>query len=337
MPGSTQNLRIGRMVAAAFLLLAVFALAPAALHGQTLNLEGQTGGFIIPGAYTVPSDTGHKWSAPSLSFHYLKAGSTVGSFYISSVTEGYGNWAEFGYTRNSHANGSNFNTGTATGTSGASDLWAFSGFNVFHGKVNFLKENKGGKKWVPAVSFGGIVRAQDQFVSGALQTNSHGQHPAHVNEDIYLVASKLVRETKVPLVLNFGVRGTNAQLYGAGGEAGSTPVNGTTAQGAPDYVNGNKFGAHVFGGLGIPIPISKSTSAIVVEPGAEIATEPRYTTVLSGAHVPTTETYGFRFTKLPTFRWTLDAGVGHIGNYLGPSLYIHANTVESVSLTYRFK
>jgi hypothetical protein len=333
MPGFTRNFRKGRMVAAVIAFVAAVCMLPAALHAQTLNLEGQTGGFIIPGAYTVPSDPGHKWSAPSLSFHYLKAGSTVGDFYISSITEGYGNWLEFGYTRNSHSNGSNFNNATNQGTTGASDLWAYSGFNVYHVKANFLKENKGGKKWVPAISIGGIIRAQDQFVTGALQNN----HPGHVNEDIYLVGTKLVRETKIPLLLNFGVRGTNAQLYGAGGEAGSTPVNTTTAQGAPEYVNGSKFGPHVFGGLGIPIPVSKSTSALVIEPGAEIATEPRYVAVLSSAHVPTTETYGFRFTKLPTFRWTVDAGIGHIGNYLGPGLYIHANTVESVSLTYRFK
>jgi len=318
---------------ASLAVVAAAVAAPSALHAQTLNLEGQSGGFIIPGAYTVPSDTGHKWSEPSLSFHYLKAGSTVGDFYISSVTEGYGNWLEFGYTRNSHSNGGNFNTATGTGTTGASDLWAYSGFNVYHVKANFLKENKGGKKWVPAISVGGIVRANDQFVSGALQNG----HPGHVNEDIYLVGTKLVRETKIPLVLNFGVRGTNAQLYGAGGMAGSTPDNGTTAQGAPDYVNGNHFYAKPFGGIGIPIPVSKSTKAVVIEPGAEIATEPRYVAVLSGAHVPTTETYGFRFTQLPTFRWTLDVGVGHIGNQLGPGLYIHANAVESVSLTYRFK
>jgi hypothetical protein len=91
-----------------------------------------------------------------------------------------------------------------------------------------------------------------------------------------------------------------------------------------------------FGGMGIPIPISKSNRAIVIEPGAEVAPEPRYTQNLPQAHVATTEVYGFRFTQLPSFRWTLDAGVGHIGNNLGPGFYIHANTVESVALSYRF-
>jgi hypothetical protein len=327
--------RFARSVRPSVMLAAVVAclLSSVALHAQSLNLEGQTGGFIIPGAYTIPSDPGHKFSSPTLGFHYLKAGSTVGDFYISSITEGYGNWLEFGYSRNSHSNGSDFNRAGATGTDGASALWAYSGFNVYHVKAKFISENYKSHKWIPAVAAGVIVRANDQFVSGALQNG----HPGHVNQDIYLVATKLVRETKIPLLLNFGVRGTNAQLYGAGGMAGSTPSNGTTAQGAPDYTNGNHFGAKPFGAIGIPIPISKSPNAIVVEPGAEIATEPRYVAVLSGAHVPSTETYGLRITKLPSFRWTLDAGVGHIGNQLGPGLYIHANTAESVSLTYRFK
>jgi hypothetical protein len=334
----TRNFLPRLLLAAVSALLIFTALAPATLHAQTLNLEGQTGGFIIPGAYTIPSDPGHKWSSPSIGFHYLKSGTTVGDFYTSSITEGYGNWLEFGYTRNSHSNGSDFNRGGVSGTDGASDLWAFSGFNVYHAKAKFLSENYKKHKWVPAVAAGFIIRAQDQFVTGALQNG----HPAHINEDIYVVATKLVRETKIPLMLNFGVRGTNAQLYGAGGEAGSQPIFTPIVAGAPcpqecTETNGPHFGAKPFGGIGIPIPVSKSDHALVIEPGAEIATEPRYVAVLSGAHVPTTETYGFRFTKLPTFRWTIDAGVGHIGNQLGPSLYIHANAVESVSLTYRFK
>ena len=38
------------------------------------------------------------------------------------------------------------------------------------------------------------------------------------NGDIYIVATKVV-PTKIPIVLNFGVRGTNAMLWGMGGNA----------------------------------------------------------------------------------------------------------------------
>jgi hypothetical protein len=332
---SFSNIRATLSFVAGLLIV----LAPAVLRGQSLNLEGQTGGYVIPAAYTIPSDAGHKWSAPTLGFHYLKAGTTIGDFYISSVAEGYGNWLEFGYSRNSHSNGNDFNVPPYNKT-GASALWAYSGFNVFSGKVKILAENRHKKNWIPAVSVGGIFRQGDYFVTGVLP-NPNGNplnHQAHNNGDFYIVATKLVRETKIPLLLDFGVRGTNAQLYGAGGQAGSAPVAGTaTVGGAPTFTNSNAWVAKPFGGLGIPIPFSKKSNAIVVEPGAEIAPQPHYTQNLPTITNSTVEVYGFRFTQLPTFRWTLDAGVGHIGNQLGPGFYIHANTVESIALTYRFK
>jgi hypothetical protein len=340
MPRCHQKFFAGRIFILALLLLA----AAPALRAQSLNLEGQTGGYIIPAAYTIPSDAGHKFSSPTLGFHYLKAGTTVGDFYISSVEEGYGNWLEFGYSRNNHSNGRDFNTANSSGTSGASDLWAYNGFNVYNAKGRVMKEDWKGHKWIPAVALGFVLRQGDQYVTGALQnttgTTSH-PHPSTTNGDMYAVATKLVRQTKIPLLLDFGVRGTNAQLYGAGGQAGSTPVSAPLAAGAPcppdcTYTNSSAWAVKPFGGMGIPIPISKSNRAIVIEPGAEVAPEPRYTQNLPQAHVATTEVYGFRFTQLPSFRWTLDAGVGHIGNNLGPGFYIHANTVESVALSYRF-
>lgn len=324
---SFSNIRVILSLLAGFAVL----LAPVALHAQSLNLEGQTGGYVIPAAYTIPSDVGRKWSSPTLSFHYLKAGTTIGDFYISSVAEGYGNWIEFGYSRNNHSNGNDF---TQNGKTGLSALWAYNGFNTFTGKVKVLGEGSHNRKWIPAVSVGTVIRQSDYFVTGALQ--SPKQKP-QVNGDVYMVATKLVRETKIPLLLDFGVRGTNAQLYGAGGNAGSSPVAGVTPQGAPTITNSGTWVVKPFGGLGIPLPISKSPTAIVIEPGAEIAPQPHYTQNLPQATQASVEVYGFRITQLPTFRWTVDAGVGHIGNNVAPGQYIHANTVESVALTYRFK
>jgi hypothetical protein len=314
-----------------FFAALVVLLAPAALRAQSLNLEGQTGGYVIPAAYTIPSDAGHKWSQPTLGFHYLASGTTIGDFYISSVAEGYGNWLEFGYSRNNHSNGDDF---ASNGKTGASALWAYNGFNVFSAKFKILGEGSHKKKWIPAVAVGGIFRQGDYFVTGALDSPKQGPHN---NGDVYVVATKLIRATKIPLLVDFGVRGTNAQLYGAGGNAGSSPVAGTTSLGAPTVTNSNAWVVKPFGGLGIPIPISKKANAIVVEPGAEIAPQPHYTQNLPATTQGTVEVYGLRFTQLPTFRWTVDAGVGHIGNNVGPGFYLHANTVESVALTYRFK
>ena len=72
-------------------------------------------------------------------------------------------------------------------------------------------------------------------MTGALTSPNH---QAKTNGDIYIVATKLVRQTKIPLLLDFGVRGTNAQLYGAGGMAGNSPSPGTApVGGAPTYTN----------------------------------------------------------------------------------------------------
>jgi hypothetical protein len=303
--------------------LAVIAfLLPAALSAQTIDLEGQTGGYLVPTAYSIPSDIGKKWSEPTISFHYLQAGKVIGDFYISSVTEGYRNWLEFGYTRNSHSNGSDQFLG---------NLWQYSGFNVFNAKARVIKEEWRGKKWIPAVSVGSVVRTNDYFVTGALVPGAKGPTP-QTNADIYVVGTKLVKQTKIPLLLTAGFRVTNAQLYGAGGNAGSKPVCTLTG-----CTNGNTWSPRGFGSLGIPIPLSKSATAIVVVPGAEITQEPRYVQYLPQAHIPTTEVYGLRITRLPNFRWTLDGGVGHVGNMVTPQYGIHANTVESLALTYRFK
>ena len=303
--------------------LAVIAfLLPAAACAQTIDLEGQTGGYLVPTAYSIPSDIGKKWSEPTLSFHYLQAGKVVGDFYISSLTMGYNNFIEFGYTRNSHSNGSDPFLGT---------LWQYSGFNVFNGKVRVMKEDWRGKKWIPAISVGSVVRTEDYFVTGALVPGAKGPVP-QTNADVYVVATKLVRQTKIPLLLTAGFRVTNAQLYGAGGNAGSKPVCTQTG-----CTNGGTWSPRGFGSLGIPIPLAKSPTAFVVVPGAEITQEPRYVENLPQAHIPTTEVYGIRITRLPNFRYTLDAGVGHVGNMVTPEFGIHANTVESLAITYRWK
>src|SRR5579883_621943 len=87
------------------LLFAAAMVLPASLRAQSLALEGETGGFIVPGAYMVPAEAGHKWARPTVGFHWIAGGPVLGDFYNSSITGGYRNFVEFGYTRVSHANG----------------------------------------------------------------------------------------------------------------------------------------------------------------------------------------------------------------------------------------
>src|SRR5271165_2530975 len=128
-----------------------------ALQAQNLGLEGPTGVFVTPLAYTVTSPS-NGLGLPTLSFHFLDGGSVIGYFSKLSVTEGAFDRIEFGYTRDIHqtADSPEF-----------SPLW-HNGFNIFHGKVNILRENMDHHTWIPAVSAGFLERTQVHNVGGAI-------------------------------------------------------------------------------------------------------------------------------------------------------------------------
>lgn len=113
--------------------LAIFALILAGTsigRAQQLGWEGSTGVFVTPLAYTAASPE-RKVALPTVAYHYLNGGSVLGTFSQISITSGFANRVEFGYTRTIHAAGSN---------AALSPLWT-DGFNTFHGKGALLKEN----------------------------------------------------------------------------------------------------------------------------------------------------------------------------------------------------
>lgn len=145
-------------------LLAAAALTSGKLVAQNLTLEGQTGGFITPTAYVVESGKGHFFSHPAVGIHFIDASAVIGKIETFSITEGFGNRAEAGYTRSVHQLG---DASAATATNAAtSNLWNFNGMNIFHGKVVAIKDGQFGP-WTPGVAVGGLVRTDDRFVSGA--------------------------------------------------------------------------------------------------------------------------------------------------------------------------
>ena len=67
-------------------------------------------------------------------------------------------------------------------------------------------------KYVPAVSVGGVLRTNDPFVVRSVQ------HTNATNVEVYGVATELFTfGKKFAFLANAGVRGTNAQKYGYGG------------------------------------------------------------------------------------------------------------------------
>jgi hypothetical protein len=167
----------------------------ASLHAQNIGWEGETGVFITPLAYTAASPA-HGLGRPLIAYHFLNGGEVLGDFYNVSGTVGAFSRIELGYTRSLHSLG---------GDPNFSALWN-NGFNIIHGKVNVVAENARRTKWVPAISIGFIARSQVRNVGGAIQGKDT------TNGDIYLVASKTITQTGVPIILSGGVRGTNAQL-----------------------------------------------------------------------------------------------------------------------------
>ena len=279
-------------------LLALSLLVAGAVSAQSLNWEGQTGVFITPLAYTAASPNA-SIGKPIIAYHYLDAGSVLGSFHTASATVGLFGRTEFGYTRTFHQ---------AADTPGLSPLWK-GGFNIVHGKANVIKENAAGQKWLPAISAGFVARTQDPNVSGWLAGHNYN------NADFYVVATKTVTQTKkVPLVLNFGHKVTNASVFGLAGNA-------------PAY-KGRAFGAAAF--------VFKGPSKSTLIFGSEFAQQPREVRNLPGADVPTTITYAARIVPFGESKFNVDFGVLQAAGKILPGVDLKVRHQFALGVSYGF-
>ncbi len=197
-------MELGTKLAGRIMLFASLALLLTfTTHAQNIGWEGETGVFVTPLAYTVGSPA-NSVSNPYVGFHYLNAGSVIGDFYETSFTMGALGRTEFGYTRNFHTQG---------GDPNLSPLWS-GGFNIAFAKVNIIPENWGNNNWIPAFSVGGTARWSIQNVGGAVT------HKDTDNGDVSGVGTKtMLPKSKLPIILTGGVRGTDAELWGMGGNA----------------------------------------------------------------------------------------------------------------------
>jgi hypothetical protein len=290
---------------AMLLLIVLTVISTNTALAQSLNWEGQTGVFVTPLAY-VPPSTEKGLGRPVVAYHYLNAGQVLGGFHQVSISVGALERLEFGYTRNLHQDGS---------TAGLSSLWG-SGFNIFHGKFNFLQENL---SWRPALSVGFVARSGVRNVGGVIQNQNT------TNADFYVVATKTVTTLRrLPLVFNFGFKGTNASLLGLTGNA-------------PAY-QGRLFGAAAFAFRG------PRRSTILL--GSELLQQPRRVQGLPGIVVPTTITYAARIVPggaLPLRGWavesprlTIDLGVAQIAGTVTPGVNLEARHQFAFGVSYGF-
>jgi hypothetical protein len=289
-----------KMLIGAFCASFAIALAatPFRAAAQALTMDGESGVFFQPWANVVPSAPG-KFNEPTLAYHAVTAGPVAGDYFNVAVEEGFGNWLEFGYARDNHTDG-----GNAT----FSPLFNDAGMNIFNLKARVLPENFHQQSWIPAVAVGGVLRTNDPYVSQAAATTNA------TNGDLFGVATKLVVvEKRLPLLLSGGVRGTNAEVFGYGG-------------------NATNWQARAFGALAIPIPMKR----ILIAPTVEIDQEPHHLKYVSIANIPTTEVYAVRISDYPSQKWTIDIGTGHVASTVYPGIGLKANNALAIALDYRF-
>ena len=290
------------------------------LNAQNLTLEGQTGGFITPTAYTTYVPKGKFFAHPVVGVHFISASKVIGNIETFSVLESFASRAEIGYTRSVHQTGQD----TAKSASdpyglALSNLWAYNGMNIFSAKVVALKESTGGE-WMPGIAVGGLVRTGDKFVSGAIPVILGAQYGVNVlpksytNGDVYVAVSKTRLKLPVPFLANVGWKATNAAIYGIGGQA-------------------TAFKGEFFGGLGIPIPLGHN---LAIVPAAGATQEPSTVKNLGPAptsfppsslplaggrpHLPTTLDYAVRFTQKDNPHFSADFGIGQVAGMIGSAV-----------------
>ncbi len=297
------------------LLILLFALSFGlrAAQAQSLGYEGPTGVFVTPLA-SVSSSPAKGLGQPSVAYHFLAAGPIVGDFSTVSVTEGFARRFEFGYTHEIH----NEDGGSKAALAPAlTPLWD-SGFDIVHAKANLIPDGFGKQKWVPAISVGGIYRTGDKVgvnintLAAYLLHNQDGititpGNQKTANGDVYLVATKLFTQIKnLPILASAGLRGTNASLWGLGGNA-------------PGF-EGKAFGSAAF--------VIKGPAKSTIIPAFEIAEQPQHISLATPTKtlgsskaatlfdIPTTEVYAVRIVPFATRKLNVDAGVLHAGGYI---------------------
>lgn len=289
----------------AVLAASAVLFATVSAHAQSLGYEGPTGVFVTPLAATSASPaTG--FGKPSISYHVLAGGPVIGTWNTVSLTEGFAKRFEVGYTRQDHAAGNNTTL---------SPLWT-DGLNIFHGKARIVDENAGKTKWVPGIALGGIVRTNDSNVGDG----ANGQ--TKNNADIYVVATKIVTQTKpVPLVLNVGLRGTNASLWGLGG-------------------NAPEFSARAFGALGF---VFKGPAKGTIILASEVAQQPqrvKFTSstgvTTSALDIPISIDYAVRYVPSPKHKINVDAGILQAAGRVAPGVDLKARARFAFGVSYGF-
>ncbi len=283
--------RLSKVSSISLLLFLAFSLYASA----QLNWEGQTGGLITPFAYASSSSMGI--GRPQLAVHYLEGGAVVGDDFQVSVTAGFLKIAEGGFTRAFNVQGSDE----------LAPLFA-NGFNAAHIKFRLMPENVHHTSFIPAIAAGTIVRTQVRRLTEVTERENT------TATDFFLVGTKTIANLPVPIVVNLGVKLTNASMLGI---AANSP--------------GWEF--KTFGGMFFSLKAPRRSHLML---GAEFAQEPRQLKEIPGVVIPTTLSYVARWRASGEAPLTLEVGVMQLGGNLGSGFDMEARHQIVLGVGYRF-
>jgi hypothetical protein len=285
------------------IMVGISSGAPA--HAQALGWEGETGVFVTPLAYTASVGEGPLLHAV-VAYHYLSAGPVIGDFHQISFELGVGKRLEFGFTHEFHVFGSD---------PSLSPLWQ-NGFEIFNGKFMLIPENYQKKKWVPAISTGFILRTDVRNVGNWVTENAAnpGMVGGKTDGDVYMVASKVVPTKPIPIVLSAGVRGTNAELWGIGGNAPNWQARG-------------------FGAVALVFKGPKKSTIILA---SEAAQQPHHPLAFPTLNIPTTLVYAARLIPSSKYHLNVDVGVAQLAGNVMPGVDLKARHQIAAQVSYGF-
>ena len=216
---------------------AVFTYATSAEAGVPLNNLQGTGGIAFnPLAYTA----GRPWDGGETNvLNGIISKPQVGAWYVN-LTDAEINW---------------FALGTAVTVADRLEIsGGYGGINAHKygdnrintynvgAKLRFLDENAFETSWVPALAIGGVYKYTDSDTVDALGLDNDGF-------DGYIVASKLIKETPIPVLLSVG------------GLLSDEVVNGV--------VGHNDYGAAVFANIDL-IPVEQIAIGFEYKQGVDV-------------------------------------------------------------------
>ncbi len=254
---------------------------------QSLNWDGQTGGLVTPFA-TVVDSPAKGLGRPLVAFLYMGAGPVIGQRFQIAFTEGMFERVEVGYVKSA----------LSGDTTGLAELFD-RGFQNVHGKVRVFGSPDA--LGAPALAIGGRF---------AWQVNSLTDAAPLRTGDVYVVITKgWAASDQVTIVVNGGVKFTNAALLSLGGNA-------------PDWC---------VCGFGAAAVVVKKTVTF----GTEVLQQPQAIQDLESADIPPTIT---AFLRLVPVKERLSVIVSYVrlAGEVAPGVDLQANNRFAIGAAFRF-